>query len=52
MENGEIAHYDGWGGVKLNQNVWSYLPLNFEKLLSMTLFTLDHLQILTNQHQI
>ena len=29
----------------------SYLPLNLEKLLNMTLFTLYHLQILTNQHQ-
>ena len=25
--------------------------LEFEKLLNMTLFTLYHLQILTNQHQ-
>ena len=24
----------------LNQNIWSYLPLNLEKLLDMTLFTL------------
>ena len=29
----------------------SYLPLNLEKLLNMTLFTLLHLQIVTNQHQ-
>ena len=29
----------------------SYLPLNFEKLLNMTLFALCHLQIITNQHQ-
>ena len=27
------------------------LPLNFEKLLNLTLFKLQHLQILTNQHQ-
>ena len=29
----------------------SYLPLNLEKLLNMTLVTLYHLQILTNQLQ-
>ena len=29
----------------------SYLPLNLEKLRNMILFTLYHLQILTNQHQ-
>ena len=37
--------------VKLKQNIRSYLPLNLEKLLNMTLFTLNPLQILTNQHQ-
>ena len=30
---------------KSNENIWSYLPLNLEKLLNMTLFTLYHLQI-------
>ena len=39
-----------WIRVKLNQNIRSYLPLNLEKLLNMTLFTPYHLQILTNQH--
>ena len=28
-----------------------YLPLNLEKVLNLTFFTLKHLQILTNQHQ-
>ena len=37
--------------VKLTQKIRSYLPLNLEKLLNMTLFTLCHLQILTNQHR-
>ena len=43
----------GWDRlwVKLNQNTRSYLPLNLEKLLNMTLFTLYQLQIFTNQHQ-
>ena len=36
---------------QIEQNIQSYLPLNLEKLLNMTLFTLYHLQILTNQHQ-
>ena len=36
---------------KLNQNILSYLPLTLEKLLKLTLFTLQHIQILTNQHQ-
>ena len=37
------------GQIELEQP--SYLPLNLEKLLNVTLFTLLHLQILTNQYQ-
>ena len=33
--------------VKSDSDIWSYLPLNKEKLLNLTLFTLQHLQIIT-----
>ena len=36
---------------QIEQNIWSYFPLNSEKLLNLTLFTLYHLQIFTSQHQ-
>ena len=58
LEFGNIAENDfvyTLSSTNINQSasnlVKVYLPLNLEKLLKMTLFTLYHLQILTSQHQ-
>ena len=36
---------------QMNKNIRSYFPLNLEKMLNMTFFTVYHLQILTKQRQ-